>query len=87
MARATRAGRRVYARVDVARQARGRLQVTGQGVTSRASHAACRAHEHSTQALRDGVSPHAGGLAQRAWPLLDMMRAAHEQGRHVTWGV
>ncbi|HIH2751851.1 DUF1840 domain-containing protein [Burkholderia aenigmatica] len=46
-----------------------------------------RAYEHSTQALRDDVSPHAGGLAQRAWPLLDMMRAAREQGRHVMWGV
>ncbi|WP_105133052.1 DUF1840 domain-containing protein [Burkholderia sp. BE12] len=46
-----------------------------------------RAHEYSTLGLRDGASPHANGLAQRAWPLLDMMRAAHEQGRHVMWGV
>lgn len=46
-----------------------------------------RAHERSTQARRTELSPHAGGLAQRAWPLLDMMRAAHEQGRHVMWGV
>ncbi|MBR8183951.1 DUF1840 domain-containing protein [Burkholderia ambifaria] len=45
------------------------------------------AHERSTQALRSELSPHAGGLAQRAWPLLDMMRAAHEQGRHVMWSV
>ncbi|AOK39433.1 DUF1840 domain-containing protein [Burkholderia cenocepacia] len=50
--------------------------------------AACeQAHAYSTLALRDDASSHAGGLAQRAWPLLDMMRAAHEQGRHVTWGV
>ncbi|WP_175655433.1 DUF1840 domain-containing protein [Burkholderia ambifaria] len=45
------------------------------------------AHERSTQALRSKLSPHAGGLAQRAWPLLDMMRAAQEQGRHVMWSV
>lgn len=45
------------------------------------------AHERSTQALRTELSPHAGGLAQRAWPLLDMMRAAHQQGRHVMWVV
>ncbi|KUZ12399.1 hypothetical protein WL93_02915 [Burkholderia diffusa] len=45
------------------------------------------AHEHSTKALRSELPPHAGGLAQRAWPLLDMMRAACEQGRPVMWGV
>jgi len=45
------------------------------------------AHERSTQALRTEPALHAGGLAQRAWPLLDMMRAAHEQGGHVMWGV
>ncbi|WP_175732689.1 DUF1840 domain-containing protein [Burkholderia ambifaria] len=45
------------------------------------------AHERSTQALRTELSPHARGLAQRAWPLLDMMRAAHKQGRHVMWSV
>ncbi|WP_455774734.1 DUF1840 domain-containing protein, partial [Burkholderia stabilis] len=46
-----------------------------------------RAHAHSTLALHDDTSRPAGGLAQRAWPLLDMMRAADEQGRHVMWGV
>ncbi|WP_174901644.1 DUF1840 domain-containing protein [Burkholderia pseudomultivorans] len=45
------------------------------------------AHEHSTPTVRVELSPHAGGLAQRAWPLLDMMRAAREQGRHVMWGM
>ncbi|WP_175794338.1 DUF1840 domain-containing protein [Burkholderia ambifaria] len=45
------------------------------------------AHERSTQAPRTELSMNAGGLAQRAWPLLDMMRATHEQGRHVMWGV
>ena len=45
------------------------------------------AHEHSTRGLRTELAPHAGGLAQRAWPLLDMMRAAHAQGRHVMWGM
>ncbi|RQS24735.1 DUF1840 domain-containing protein [Burkholderia sp. Bp8998] len=43
------------------------------------------AHERSTQARRSELSPRAGDLAQRAWPLLDMMRAAREQGRHVMW--
>lgn len=45
------------------------------------------AHEHSTRGLRTALAPHAGGLAQRAWPLLDMMRAAYAQGRHVMWGM
>jgi hypothetical protein len=44
-------------------------------------------HAHSTLALHADPAPHAAGLAQRAWPLLDMMRAAREQGRHVMWGV
>lgn len=26
-------------------------------------------------------------LAQRAWPLIDMMRAAHAAKREITWGV
>lgn len=49
--------------------------------------ARARAHAHSTLALHDDTSRPAGGRAQRAWPLLDMMRAADEQGRHVMWGV
>ncbi|PRF25194.1 DUF1840 domain-containing protein [Burkholderia multivorans] len=49
--------------------------------------AQARAHAHSTPALHAEASPHAGGLAQRAWLLLDMMRAARDQGRHVMWGV
>lgn len=27
------------------------------------------------------------GFAQRAWPLLDMLEAAHKEGVPVTWGV
>ncbi|WP_186135288.1 DUF1840 family protein, partial [Burkholderia gladioli] len=45
------------------------------------------AHAYSTRGLRTELAPHAGGLAQRAWPRLDMMRAAHAQGRHVMWGM
>lgn len=26
-------------------------------------------------------------LAQRAWPLIDMLEAAHAAGREITWGV
>ncbi|MGU7773392.1 DUF1840 domain-containing protein [Burkholderia sp. MR1-5-21] len=45
------------------------------------------AHERSTQMLHADEQPLPGGLAQRAWPLLDMMREASRQGWHVMWGV
>ncbi|PAJ78634.1 DUF1840 domain-containing protein [Burkholderia ubonensis] len=43
------------------------------------------AHERSTQMLHTDGPPHTGELAQRAWPLLDMMREARKQGRNVMW--
>ncbi|RQS65520.1 DUF1840 domain-containing protein [Burkholderia sp. Bp8963] len=45
------------------------------------------AHERSTQMLHADVQPLPGGLAQRAWPLLEMMREASKHGQHVMWGV
>jgi hypothetical protein len=32
-------------------------------------------------------TPPAVGLAQRAWPLIDMLQAAHRQNEPITWGV
>ncbi|MFM1991454.1 MAG: hypothetical protein RJA99_4411 [Pseudomonadota bacterium] len=32
-------------------------------------------------------APRAVTLAQRAWPLIDMLQAAHAQGQPITWGV
>ncbi|KVD53994.1 hypothetical protein WL21_00550 [Burkholderia ubonensis] len=43
------------------------------------------AHERSTRMLHTDGPPHTGELAQRAWPLLDMMREARKQGRNVMW--
>ena len=32
-------------------------------------------------------APRAVTLAQRAWPLIDMLQAAHRKGEPITWGV
>lgn len=32
-------------------------------------------------------APRAVSLAQRAWPLIDMLRTAHRKGQPITWGV
>lgn len=36
---------------------------------------------------RDDARPATVSLAQRAWPLIDMMRDAHKAGQPITWGV
>lgn len=35
----------------------------------------------------EGQEPHAIGLAQRAYPLLDMLREAHKKDSDIVWGV
>lgn len=32
-------------------------------------------------------APRAVSLAQRAWPLIDMLQTAHRKGQPITWGV
>ncbi|CAB3962527.1 MULTISPECIES: DUF1840 domain-containing protein [Burkholderia] len=44
-------------------------------------------YEHSTFALHANTFPHSSGLAQRAWPFLDLLREAHKQDKDVIWGV
>ncbi|MGI4983390.1 MAG: DUF1840 domain-containing protein [Janthinobacterium lividum] len=42
---------------------------------------------HYAGASDDSVPQDGVGLAQRAFPLLDMMRHAHEQNADILWGV
>lgn len=59
----------------------GRLETAisddGKAVLARESLQFSRKHDHTV----------GGGLAQRAWPFLDMMREARNQKADILWGV
>jgi len=49
--------------------------------------AAAEAAEEAIRRGDPGATQRPVGLAQRAWPLLEMLRAAHKKSVDVTWGV
>jgi hypothetical protein len=49
--------------------------------------AAAEAPEEDEDDLRERGRPVPVTLAQRAWPLIDMLRTAHAAEREITWGV
>lgn len=49
--------------------------------------AAEAAGEESEREGRDGAAPRAVTLGQRAFPLIEMLRAAQKKGVEVTWGI
>ena len=49
--------------------------------------AAAEAPEEDEDELRDRGRQVPVTLAQRAWPLIDMLRTAHAADREITWGV
>ena len=49
--------------------------------------AAAQAPEEDEDELRESGRPVPVTLAQRAWPLIDMLRTAHAAEREITWGV
>lgn len=45
------------------------------------------AHETWQWALHGHQTEHSGGLSQRAWPFLDMLREAHKKNADILWGL
>jgi len=68
--------------------AKGIIEVEHMAAAIDALQAAVRAEEAQAEAGDDDPSPRAGvSLRQRVWPVVDMLRRAHDAAQPVVWGV